>query len=214
MQVIPVINCHFGDDECVKSKLAAMHFLKGADWAHLDVADGRFAVNRTWASPGQWKNFGGGVKLEVHLMVEEPAERAKEWANAGANRIIIHAETVDRKTLADIVHAVRASDASVALALSPETDVWEAEGLLNLVMEYQVLGVHPGLSGQKFLPLASSKIYELKAMRPHTWVEVDGGVNPDVARMVKKMGADAVASGSYIFGSSDPARAYAELIKI
>lgn len=202
MEVIPVINCHHKDTECVRGRLK--HAEKFAKWVHLDVADGAFTYNRTWAEPENWQELGGGLNLEAHLMVEKPLEEAKKWLAAGARRLIVHVETVKEKDLKEIVRLARDASAGVMLALNPETKFSELPEYFKNFPEYQILAVHPGLAGQKFLPLILKKIGELRKHSRSARIEVDGGVNPETAKLAKEEGADAVASATYLWSSHEP----------
>ena len=66
MEVIPAINCHLNETECVKEKVKTAEMLDG--WVHLDITDGRFTYKKTWNSSEEWKKIGTGLNLEVHLI--------------------------------------------------------------------------------------------------------------------------------------------------
>jgi ribulose-phosphate 3-epimerase len=202
MEVIPVINCHHKDTECVRGRIKQAE--KFAKWVHLDVADGAFTYNRTWAEPEEWKKISANLNLEAHLMVEHPEEEAKRWLAAGAKRIIVHVEALDESKLKNIVREAREASAGVMLALNPETKFLELPEYFRNFPEYQVLAVHPGLAGQKFLPLVLKKIEELRRHVRSARIEVDGGVTPENAKLIKKEGADALASASFIWSSHEP----------
>lgn len=212
MEVIPVINCHHKDTECVRNKVkSAEQFAK---WIHLDAADGAFTFNKTWAEAEKWKEFRTPLNLEVHLMVENPREAAEEWLAAGAKRVIVHAETVGEDSMKEIVRLARDASAGVMLALNPETKFSELPEYFKNFAEYQVLAVHPGLAGQKFLPLVLKKIGELRRQTRSARIEVDGGINLETAKLAKAEGADVVASASYVWSSHEPQNNYGSLIKV
>lgn len=211
MEVVPAINCM--DRDCVEEKVAAARrFLPRGGWVHLDVADARFTYNRTWANPAQWREIGEGLSVEVHLMVEEPESAAEAWLQAGAKRIIVHIETA--ANIRYIAKRCKEAGAELMLASNPETPSERFRPYLSTVKSFQVLAVHPGLAGQKFLPMALEKARFLKKETPKTKVEVDGGINLETARLAKEAGADSVAAATFIFGSESPAAAYAMLAGI
>lgn len=210
MEVIPALNCALNDLDCIREKVrVAEHF---SEWMHLDVADGRFTFNKTWGDPGAWGSIGAKLKLEVHLMVEEPEKHARAWLEAGAKRLIVHAETLSQETAEDILAMAKEYDAEVMLSFSPETNPESAVAYLDKFSEFQILAVHPGLPSQSFLPLSLEKIKFLREKYPQAKIEVDGGINAETGRMAKKAGADIFISASYIFGNVNPEEAYKSLL--
>ncbi|MBI4094382.1 MAG: ribulose-phosphate 3-epimerase [Candidatus Liptonbacteria bacterium] len=211
MQVIPAINCL--DGECVEEAVvAAKKFLPQDGWLHLDVADARFTYNRTWGDAEGWNKLGAGMNLEVHLMVEEPETLVPAWLHAGAKRVIVHVEAA--ANVGHIAALCKKAEAELMLASNPETSAEALRPYAGKVQSFQVLAVHPGLAGQKFLPLALQKVRFLKKEYPKAKVEVDGGINLETARLAKEAGVDSVAAATFIFGSESPAAAYAMLAGI
>lgn len=209
MEVIPALNCHLGDFDCIRGKVrAAEHF---SEWIHLDVADGRFTFNKTWGDPVKWKNLGAKLKLEVHLMVEEPEKIAQEWLEAGAKRLIVHAETLTPGSVEKILSLAKEYGAEAMLAFSPETGLETAAEYIGLFQEFQILAVHPGLPAQNFLPLVLEKVKALRGEYPKARIEVDGGINSETGKLSKNAGADILISASYIFGDQNPSEAYKSL---
>jgi len=202
MIIIPVINCHFKDDECVLEKIKKIEEI--SDWVHLDVADGVFTFNKTWNNPLKWKNFLTKLNLEVHLMVENPEEVIEDWLKAGAKRIIFHWETIKTKqnieeTISKILAFKEKYNAEIMMAICVETALEEIKPFLEKFNYFQILAVFPGPSGQKFLWPALNKIKQLKELKPNAIIEVDGGINPEIVKKIKEAGAEIAVSGSYIF---------------
>ncbi len=213
MHVIPVINC--ADKPCVEARLAAIAaFYPKEGLVHLDVTDGVFAVHHAWGDPWGWRGLHAPFGLEVHLMVERPEERADDWLSAGARRLVVHAETVTRRSLEEIRSVAERHHAEVALSSNPDSGTDLMEPYLDLFSVFHVLAVHPGPSAQAFMPSVCEKIAFLREAVPGATIEVDGGMNPETARRVKIAGADTVLSSSYLFGARDPKQAYGEFMKI
>ena len=208
MEVIPVLNCL--DKHEADEKIKVLHaILPSGGWIHLDVADGRFTYHKSWADPHAWEKLAWSVKLEVHLMVEEPEHAVPVWIKAGAKRIIVHLETVPN--MEHIIEECKNAGVELMLATNPETPVVRLEPYFKTISEFQVLAVHPGLAGQKFLPLTMEKVKLLRKEMPHARIEVDGGITAETARVAKAAGADAVACGTFIFTSDDPKLAFSML---
>jgi len=216
MEVIPVINCPLGDFECVRKKIAeAKKFLKKGDWLHLDVGDGRFTFNKTWRNPAEWAGLKPEFNLEVHLMVENPEKYVEPWLEAGAKRFILHVETMKGgEPTKNIVSRLREKGAEAVLASAPLTPLSKIWPYLKSFSHFQVLAVDPGPAGQKFLPVVLHKIKFLRNFAPNAMIEVDGGMNPETAKLAKAAGANVVASATYIFSDKNPKKAYKKLRKI
>jgi ribulose-phosphate 3-epimerase len=213
MKVIPVINCP--DIECVRKKIEiAKTFLRDGDLLHLDVTDGSFATNRTWADPLAWVKLQSPFGLEVHLMVDHPEEYADNWLVAGARRLIVHVEALNPRSMHQILALAERYKAEVMLSSKPESEAEDIGPYMKHFHLFQVLAVQPGPAGQLYLPFIDEKIRFLREEFPDATIEVDGGMSPLTVWRVKELGADAVVSSSYIFDSADPKKAYEELSNI
>ena len=211
MIVIPAINCHREDVGCVKATLETSGgFLKKDGWVHLDVADGIFTFNKTWGDRKAWANMRVPFNTEVHLMVEHPENYVQPWVAAGAKRLIVHAETITPESLKEILKFA-GTRAEVMISSNPETSTEILEPYIDTVSAFQVLAVHPGLAGQKFLSLTLEKIKFLRREMPNAKIEVDGGMNLETGKLAKAAGADILVAASYIFDSDDPKKAYESL---
>jgi ribulose-phosphate 3-epimerase len=210
MQVIPAIN-EIDFTEIKKKIQIAESF--GAEWVHIDVADGQFTKNFLWNDPRQLKsefvNFK--VKIEVHLMIQNPDAMIGEWLEAGAKRVVVHVEAV--KNVDALEEMCKQSGAELVLAVNPETPV---EQLLQYpyLDNFLILAVVPGTAGQKFQELQLERISALRAKLPDAKIEVDGGVNLENAPKIKTAGADILVSASSIWNSENPKEAYKKLIEL
>jgi len=216
MEVIPALNCD--DAHCVIDKLHVVkECLPNDGWVHLDVTDAAFTFNKTWGDASRWREVVGHVplrdiKLEVHLMVEEPEKALEEWLEAGAKRVIVHVEAM--KDFNFIKGKCDERGAELMLSLVPETSVRILEEYFDKCKSYQVLAVHPGLAGQKFLPVALEKIKFLRERLPDATIEVDGGINVETGIAAREHGANVLVSASAIFDSHDPGQAYEHLMHL
>lgn len=209
MIVVPAINSVSFEDAKEKISKAA----EFARFIHLDVVDGRFAPNVTWGNPEELlrlKSYVLNLNIEIHLMVVEPEKVLEAWLKTGlVKRIIIHLEALNDASY--IINRCREAGVEAMLAINPDTAVDKLLPHLNQFRAFQVLGVKPGLAGQSFRSEVIDKIKFLRELAPDATIEVDGGVNQEVARLAKKLGADILVSASYIFNSDDPRKAYEEL---
>ncbi len=207
MEIIPVINCH--DIEGVREYTGkAGEF---AEWIHLDVSDARFTFSKSWGDSSRWAEVGSRLKLEVHLMVEEPEKEIDGWLNAGANRIIVHLEAITEETLSEIKKKTDGKNVELMIAINPETPAEKLMPYFDRVSEFQILAVYPGPSGQGYRMLCTDKIKFLRSEMPNATIEVDGGINEETATIVKNAGANIATSASYIFNNPNPKSAYEKL---
>jgi len=209
MKTIPAINCK--DAGCVKERvwIAESFFSVNEKWIHLDIADDKFAKGASWNNPGVFAVLGTKLKAEVHLMVSDPESRMYSWLKAGAKRIIIHPETTD-----DPAHLARECEkykAEAMLSVGPKTPMDSVISLQDFFQSFHILAVEPGPAGQKFQRNAVEKIKFLRRNIPDAIIEVDGGINLEIAKLVREAGADIVVAGSYIFESKNPAERFKEL---
>lgn len=214
--VIPVINCETLD--CVKSRIrrAVSFFGREGGWLHLDISDGRFTPALTWNNPEELKNFLksdpilSNLKFEINLMVEQPEKMIEDWLRIGAKRIIVSFESL--KNPAFFLEICRQYRAEAMLSFAPETHPEAAGPYLFSFNAFNILAVNPGFSGQTFQPEALEKIRFLRRQRPDVIIEIDGGINPETAKLAKEAGADLFASSSFIFNAADPKKAYLDLV--
>jgi ribulose-phosphate 3-epimerase len=189
----------------------------GARVFHFDVGDGHFIPEIT-IGPIVLASIsplvrGWGARLDCHLMVAEPERHFEAIAKAGGDSVTFHVEVVDEPARA--IAAARALGLGVGIALNPETDVDEAVGAAEGVDLVLCMSIHPGYSGQAFMPDALERLAALRERLPEAIrVQFDGGINGDTARAARDAGADLLVAGSAVFWKDDPAAAYRGLVEV
>jgi ribulose-phosphate 3-epimerase len=184
----------------------------GADLLHFDVMDGHFVGNLTMG-PDMCRAIRGKLPesfFDVHLMVTDPARFVEPFAAAGADHFTFHYEADGDPP--DLVAAIHAAGMTAGVAINPPTAVTEILPVLEHVDLVLVMSVHPGYSGQSFIPEALDKARALKSrLGPRQRLAVDGGVNAATAPACLEAGFDVLAAASAIFGAPDRSEAVAAL---
>jgi ribulose-phosphate 3-epimerase len=188
----------------------------GARIFHFDVGDGHFVEPVTigpivLASIAPMIHDAGGV-IDCHLMVDDPEHHLEQIARAGGDSVTFHVEVAEEPW--NTIKRARDLGLGVGVAFNPETEVEVAiEASLGADLAL-CMSIHPGYSGQEFLPESLWRISRLRKQLPSTlFVQVDGGITADNVRDVRKVGADLIVAGSAIFGMEDLTRAYRRLLK-
>lgn len=176
---------------------------------HLDIMDGGFTPSRTIHGYDELLALDTKLNFDVHLMVTYPAEYLPQWFKTKADRIFIHAEV--QGNLKDLLLEIKAQGRKAGVVLNPETPVSSILEALPMIDYIQFMTVHPGSYGRAFLTDVIDKILNFNDSHPDVPILVDGGMNPQTARVVKGAGADIIVSGSYIMNAQDIGKAIMEL---
>jgi ribulose-phosphate 3-epimerase len=187
----------------------------GARVFHFDVGDGHF-VEPITIGPVVLKSIAAqihelGGAIDCHLMVDNPVRHFPQIAAAGGDSVTFHYEVVD--DIPATIAAAREHGLSVGIAFNPETEPEEVAEAADGAEIVLCMSIHPGYSGQDFMPEALDRIRRLRyALAPEIHVQVDGGIDAENIRTVYDAGATLMVSGSAIFAREDLPRAYRRLV--
>jgi ribulose-phosphate 3-epimerase len=183
----------------------------GVEVLHLDVMDGHFVPNLTYGMPiVQSLRRITELKIDVHLMISDPAQYARQFMDAGADSITFHIEaTPDPEPILD---SIRGGGVAAGLAINPTTPfdkLLPHVGSCDLVL---VMSVAAGFGGQPFNPIALERLSHLRSkFGPELLLEVDGGINAETIGPATASGADLLVAGSAIFREADYCQAMTRL---
>ena len=174
----------------------------GADLIHIDVMDGHFVPNIT-IGPGVIYKLRkcSSLPFDVHLMISPVHNFIKSFAEAGADIITIHPEATDN--LVSSIEKIKSLNKKAGVSLNPETSVNKVLPILSSIDLVLIMSVNPGFGGQKFIESTLEKVKllrkEIDTKNLAVQIEIDGGINFENSKIVKKAGADILVSGSTIF---------------
>lgn len=189
----------------------------GAQMIHVDIMDGHFVPNFTMGTPitESLRKFTR-LKLDHHLMIEDPDTYAPVFIKAGADCVSVHYEVC--RNLDRTLHMIKDHGARAGVVINPATDTILLRNVLDIVDYVLVMSVNPGYGGQMFIPNSLNKVRELCRYREERrldfFIEIDGGVGLENIADVAKAGVDWVVAGSSVFQASDAAEAVREMQRI
>ena len=170
----------------------------GADYVHIDVMDGIFVPNLTFGAP-VIKAIRNKTDLvfDVHLMIDRPERYIEDFANAGADIIVVHAESTIH--LHRVIQQIKATGKKAGVSLNPATPVDVLKYIIDDLDMVLVMSVNPGFGGQKFIESAVQKIKDVRDLSKTVDIQVDGVITDKTIGRCIEAGANVFVAGSYVF---------------
>lgn len=190
----------------------------GAEYIHIDVMDGQFVPNISFGMPVIRAIRPVTDKVfDVHLMIDEPVRFIKEFVDAGADIITIHAEAC--KHLYRTIQVIKSYGIKAGVVLNPATSLSAVEEILPELDMVLLMSVNPGFGGQRYIETTTDKVRRLRQMisdrNLNVDIEVDGGVTLDNVEMLIEAGANIFVAGSAVYKGSveDNVKGFLEVFK-
>ena len=190
--------------------------VRSADYVHFDVMDGAFVPNISIGLPvlASVRKYTD-MTIDAHLMIADPRFYARLFAEAGADIVTFHVEAASDADIRAAIDDIKSLGCRAGLSVKPKTPAEALFPYLPLLDLALVMTVEPGFGGQSFMPDMLPKITLLRQRADELSlpleIEVDGGVNPETARLCVSAGADVLVAGSDVFRASDRAARIREL---
>ncbi len=189
-----------------------------AGWFHLDVMDGVFVPNISFGFPVCKAIVEVAEKpLDAHLMIIEPWRYIERFAALGVKYLSVHYEACNDRHLKECIKMIHDFGMGAGVAVNPETPAEVLIPYLRDIDYVVVMGVHPGYSGQKYIPETTEKVGVLAEMiagaEADCFIQVDGGVNVSNIAELERLGAGVFVAGSAAFSADDPKAAIKALME-
>jgi ribulose-phosphate 3-epimerase len=219
-EIIPAIIAKDFDELARKVRLVEPY----VDWVQLDVMDGKFTPETAW--PGN-ENIGNlpekletGLKLEVHLMVEDVEKEIEKWLGSGVKRILVHWEAIIKNSkfktqnsnlqlkCQNLINLCERVGIELGLVLNLETPIDNLEAIFSFISSQlsiiQLMSIAKiGHYGEKFDERVIHKAGLLRQKYPDVKISIDGGVNKEAIKKMAKVGVNNFVVGSAIFNSKN-----------
>lgn len=183
----------------------------GTDYYHIDVMDGKFVEQNTeekmYTFTNEIKQMSN-IPLDVHFMVENIKENIDRYLTFKPHIITFHLEACkDKEEVKKHIKYLQENEVKCGISIKPNTKVEEIFEFLPYLHLCLIMTVEPGKGGQKLIPETVEKVRTLKKYIEEnnldTYIEVDGGINPETINAVKEAGADIIVAGSAIISAEN-----------
>lgn len=191
-EIVPTITVQ--TPELFKERLELI--LRTADRVHVDISDGLFTDTRLLGLAQVY--VPEGIKLDIHLMVQNPQDYLASALALKPNLIIVHIESEGDHL--ECAREIKSMGVNAGIAYLAESQPDELVTHFDHALVFTgTLGHYGGNLHQQSL----GKILEIKELNPDIEVSVDGGINRNNKQAVIEAGADVLDAGMGYIGMID-----------
>ena len=188
--------------------------VENTECLHIDVMDGHYVNNISFGIPViQSIRKYTDMKFFTHLMITNPEQYIKTFADAGSDNITFHVECSEDPD--SLIDQIKSLGKSAGISIHPDTPVEKAFPYIGKVDIILVMTVYPGFGGQGYMDSSDERISALRKaideQNADTVIAVDGGVTEENIKHIYDMGARLFVAGSSVFHADDPAKAVEDL---
>ena len=209
MLSVSILVVDYNDDKILHDYITTIRDSQ-AEYIHLDVVDGKFAKPKSFDYKFiDDKIAASGIPMDIHLMINNPAEVLNKYIALQPYRLTFHFETQSELETIRLLKEIKEHHIQSGLAIRPTTDVKSIKNILQINKKEHfldtvlVLSVEPGLSGQGYIVGNEEKVLEIKNIDDSLTIEVDGGINSNNAKMLAEKGASTFVMGQAFYCSPD-----------
>ena len=182
--------------------------IAAADYVHVDVMDGLFVPNISIGIPVvEAIRPTTDLPLDVHLMIDRPVRYVERFCDAGADIVTVHVEADTAENTQRALDLIHAKGKRAGVVVKPKTPAQAVLPFLRDCDIILVMTVEPGFGGQSFMGDMMPKVKAIRgyidAQNPACELEVDGGINPETARIAVESGANVLVAGSSVYKAAD-----------
>lgn len=172
----------------------------GAKWLHIDVMDGVFVPNISFAMP-VIKSIRKYTDMffDVHLMITKPERYIDEFIKSGADGVTFHIEATENPE--KCIEIIKKHGKLAGIAENPNTLLSDIEPYLSDADMALLMCVEAGYGGQEYITAVNDKIRRVRdKMGEDYLIEVDGGITFENVDMALEAGANVIVAGTAVFG--------------
>ncbi|MCD6579971.1 ribulose-phosphate 3-epimerase [bacterium] len=168
------------DFYCLKDQLDILKEFN-IEYLHIDVMDGNYVNNISFAFPILESLKDKGFKFDIHLMINDPDKFIDRFMFYG-DIITIHPKTSNN--LDKIFQKFKDSHKKLGFALNPDEEIPLIKEYFQYIDLILIMSVFPGYGGQKFMPKTLEKARKLQEIkkRYNIMLEIDGGIDLNTLR--------------------------------
>lgn len=167
---------------------------KKIDRVHIDIGDGLFSDLLTIAPSDLQEMDTSNMKMDIHLLVDDPSEWIEECVALNPKRVIAQIERMGSQEV--FVDTVLGYKCSAGIALKIDTDIEEIDPLaMKKVSTILLLAIPPGTTGSPLDTKIFQKIKDLRKIYDGS-IMIDGAMDRETYAKVLEVGATEAGSNS------------------